>query len=160
MKLIAISKKIVLLIVLIASISGCKEDDEELFTEVKSFNGDVIIITQGELDTFATAKYEEINGSLTLSNNVTSLNGLLDLNRILGDLDIIDTQLTTLEGLDNLNQVSGSITITSTQQPLQSITDFCALQTLFSSGEFNTVNITNNEFNPTSQDIAQGNCTQ
>lgn len=154
-----ISRKVAMLGILIIAFLGCKDDDE-YFQEVLSFDGDVVITTQAELDLFTSSRYNVINGDLTLKDGVTSLSSLTDLNEVDGELTIIDTELTTLDGLNNLNRVGGPITITSTGQPLQAITDFCALQPLFSSGEFNTVDISNNEFNPTVQAIAQGNCTQ
>ncbi len=150
-------KKVIIYALIIFTAFSCRDDDE-LFKEVKSFNDNVIITSQEELDLFSESKYNRIVGNLTISDNITSLTGLIDLNEVLGDLIIINTNLTTLEGLNNLNKVTGVINIYNTPN----ITDFCALQPLFTSGEYNagTVDIANNGFNPTEAEIIQGNCSQ
>ncbi|WP_298419854.1 hypothetical protein [uncultured Kordia sp.] len=81
--------------------------------------------------------------------------------------------LTSLNGLDNLtnidwmligNDLEFDIVVNS---PNNSLTDFCALQNLFTNGTYPTVNSTfngvyieNNLFNPSIQDIIDGNCSQ
>ena len=66
-------------------------------------------------------------------------------------------QLASLNGLENLNSVGGMIQI---RQNFSLLRDFCALQNLFANGSYNQVDISNNPFNPTVQNIIDGNCSQ
>lgn len=120
----------------------------------------IVIDTQEELNriisTNASSRYD---GDLILTGNITSLEVLNNLEKIFGKLAVIDTQITTLDGLDNLILVTGDITITSTAPAFQNITDFCALQGLLAGGSFKSISIYNNVFNPTVQDIVEGNCS-
>ena len=120
----------------------------------------IVIDTQEELirliSSNASSRYD---GDLILTGNITSLEVLSDLEKIFGNLAIIDTQITTLDGLDNLILVTDDITITSTSPSFQNTTDFCALQGLLAGGSFKSISIYNNQFNPTVQDIIEGNCS-
>ena len=96
---------------------------------------------------------------LILTGNISPLQSLSGLEKIFGKLAIIDTQITSLEGLDDLILVTDDITITSTGPNLQNITDFCAIQGLLEGGSFKSISIFNNEFNPTVQQIVDGECS-
>ena len=70
--------------------------------------------------------------------------------------------LSSLNGLENITMIS-DLEVGSANFPGQgnpSLIDFCALQSWLITGNFNTVNIHDNAFNPTVQDIIDGNCTQ
>lgn len=157
------NKTIHLFLVAVIILLGCRDDEEQFFEEVNSginiYEGNASLSTQEALNSFALENYKVIIGDLELKGNITSLSGLIALTEIQGNLIISDTDLTTLDGLDNLNRVTGVINIFP-QQSTQDIIDYCALQTLFTSGDFNTVDISNNtSFNPTVADIVQGNCS-
>ena len=64
--------------------------------------------------------------------------------------------LTNLDGLENLIQIDYALHISSNI----ALTDFCGLENLFINGvgpSFYTVE--NNAYNPTQQDIIDGNCS-
>lgn len=99
-------------------------------------------------------------------NGMENLKGLENLTSIgLGNLMIIgNSELTSLQGLENLNTTGGDIYIgydyyldVADANPV--LTDYCALENLFSSGNYNEVIIVNNAYNPTAGDIANGNCS-
>ena len=108
-----------------------------------------------------------LSGSLNLSYlGIESLNDFSDLVSIEGSLNIHgNLDLLTLNGLNNLTNVGEEIIIGTDSIFLQlneQLTDFCALQNLFTNGTYNPeeVYIENNAYNPTIQDIIDGNCSQ
>lgn len=139
-----------LMLGILVLVQGCRDDDE-LFQVV-------VIDTQEELEKFVLDNNSRIEEDVILSGNITSLEVFSTVQKIIGDLAIIDTRLTTLDGLENLILVTGDITITSTPPNQQGITDFCALQNLLERGSFKSISITNNIFNPTVSEILEGNC--
>lgn len=139
-------------VLLVSQLQSCRDD--EMFQNVA-------ISSQDELDKLlesdpGSSRYE---GDLLLTGDITSLESLSSIERIIGNLAIIDTELVSLEGLDNLSLVTGDIVIRSTPPNKQVIADFCALQTLLISGNFKSVLIYDNLYNPTVQQIKQGDCS-
>ena len=156
---------LIILMFSILVIQSCRDDDEQPFQEVMDvvFEGNLIFDNQNDFQTFIDNEYTKVVGNVTILDDVTSLVPLLTLHTIEGNVIIMDTALLTLDGLENLERVTGSIDITSNLNqgmPIQNITDFCALQNLFITGNFGLVTIQDNGFNPTVQDIINGNCTQ
>jgi hypothetical protein len=74
--------------------------------------------------------------------------------------------LANLDGLMSLEAVYGDVTIGSyiddgnLELGNENLTDFCGIFNLVNNGLFNDVNVFNNAFNPTNQDIIDGNCSQ
>ncbi len=76
--------------------------------------GDVTLNTQAEVDAFCGC--EEIEGNLIIGaappnnalNDIISIQNLIALKQVKGNLTIVETQLTDLEGLDNLKEINGS----------------------------------------------------
>ena len=74
--------------------------------------------------------------------------------------------LANLDGLMSLEAVYGDVTIGSyiddgnLELGNENLTDFCGIFNLVNNGLFNYVNVFNNAFNPTNQDIIDGNCSQ
>lgn len=94
--------------------------------------------------------------SLEGLNNLTSLSGLSNITTNLS--------LTSLDGLENLSLAqdiyigrNSSGAILPSQDLL---TDFCALNNLALNGNYNSITIENNGYNPTVEDIVNGNCSQ
>lgn len=102
-----------------------------------------------------------------------SLNSLIDLS----NLETIDTgltiganpNLTSLDGLENLVMINGRfktsiinfpISISGGMSGNSNLTSYCALQNLFTNGSYGEVDISLNAYNPTVQDIIDGNCSQ
>lgn len=74
-----------------------------------------------------------------------------------------NTSLTSLAGLENLITVNNMYIGQDpggTPVPNQNLSDFCAFQNLFSNGSYGDVNIANNSYNPTVQNIIDGKCSQ
>lgn len=98
-------------------------------------------------------------------DSLLSLEGLNNLTS-LGDAMVINNDnLISLEGLGNLLSVErlglGENHLNS-DFPNPQLSDFCALQNLFTNGTYNPdeVRIGNNAYNPSIQDIIDGNCAQ
>lgn len=136
---------------LFSVLSACREDEEPFQV--------VVIDSQEELANLVADGSNRIDGDLFISGNITSLEVLGDVEKIIGNLAIIDSQLSSLDGLESLVLVTGDITITSTPPFEQNITDYCAIQDLLISGSFKSIIISNNAFNPTVADITSGNCS-
>ena len=132
-------------------VQSCREDDD-IFQVV-------VIDSQEDLERLVLGQSSRLEGPIILSGAITSLEVFENVEKIIGDFVIIDTQLTTLDGLENLILVTGDITITSTLPFQQDIRDFCALQNLINGGSFKSITITDNRFNPSVGDIQQGNCS-
>lgn len=101
-----------------------------------------------------------------------SLINLEGLNSIENTLALLDndtyfisifnnSSLISLKGLENLMHLNW-LYIGSPNSPNMQLLDLCALQNVFTNGTYdvNHVNIENNAFNPTVQDLIDGNCSQ
>ena len=101
------------------------------------------------------------NGDLWIYDNpnLLSLQGSEHLNQ-LSNLEMSNNGLTSLEGINNLTSINSLYISRIEHDGNEFLVDFCALQNLFTSGTYETVVITNNAFNPTIQDIIDGNCAQ
>jgi len=157
--------------------TNCTSLDSE-WTDVTKFNtlcnggaytGDVTLITQQEVNNFATNCYNVINGTLFIggnsgNSNITNLEGLETITSIDGSLFIGENPgLTTLSGLENLNFVGNNIEIGNDGGPAlypnPNLSDFCALTNLFISGTYRSVWFVGNAYNPTVQNMIDGNCS-
>ncbi len=155
-------KKTSIFLVLLLVIFSCKDDDDE-FVE-KAYIGNVELLTQQEVDAFSLNGYTEISGNLNIGswispNNVLSLNSLNSITKIDGGLVIYNTTLSNLTGLDNLILLGSYFMISDNSE----LIDFCALTNLFTNGTYDIYgifSIGSNAYNPTTQDIIDGNCSQ
>ncbi|MBT8303186.1 MAG: hypothetical protein KJP09_01860 [Bacteroidia bacterium] len=123
--------------------------------------------------------------NIVLNNleSITSMSGLEGLHSISNRLSMIGNgSLQSMEGLENLTSVnsigihahdnletlSGLNGLTNVNQGISigfiegntSLSDYCALENLLTNGTFGGVTIENNAYNPTVQDIIDGNCAQ
>lgn len=91
---------------------SCSTDESTPVPVASIFDGDVILISQTELDDFGAIGYTEITGNLRIiSEAVNSLQALSSLNTIGGHLGIEGTLLEDLNGLNNLTSIGESLTI-------------------------------------------------
>lgn len=108
-------KKVLLLLLLIASVS-CTDDDS-IQENSNVFNGDVNLLTQAELETFGLNNYTEITGDLNIGdpNFITDINDLQYLSSLekVGSLSISVDDLTSFNGLNNLTEVNGNFYVRS-----------------------------------------------
>jgi hypothetical protein len=158
-------KKIVIILIVAIGlgtiIQSCRKDNP--FQEVMSIEQNLVFQNQSDFEEFQKNGYTKVIGNVTILDNVTSLLPLNTLKTIQGNLLIKNTQLLTLNGLENLISITGDLSITSDLEqnmPIQNIDDFCALQNLFINGAFGPVTIMDNGFNPTVQEIINGNCIE
>ncbi|WP_439151093.1 hypothetical protein [Winogradskyella sp.] len=124
---------------------------------LNSIQGNLRIINNEGLINLEGVSGTELNGKLTIIGNL-NLNSILGLSGLMSTkrIDISNSALTTLDGLEDLILVDGPIQI----QVNSVLIDFCALNTLFSSGTINgTFGTTNNAFNPTQSIMESGNCS-
>ncbi len=169
-------------VVIFIFMSGCDKNDDA--TEIsETFNGNVIITNQTELEDFASYGYKKINGHLKITG-VNSLASLIELNEVF-TLEIFDTQLSDLEGLNNL-KVTGEDTLNEEIKDSQIIIrdnevlgvldglniivldhltvrnndnlyNFCALKDVEISGFYN---VENNWLNPTLNELENSSTCQ
>ncbi len=97
---------------------------------------DIYLLTQSEVDAFATTypNCTHLNNSLNIDgNNITNLNGLLQIQDVNGGIFISDTSIQDLSGLNNIQNLNSSLIITTNY----SLTSFNGLQNLESiKGQF------------------------
>ncbi len=89
------------------------------------------------------------------SSNLNNIDGLNHFTSLNGRISIIQSMLVNLDALENLTAV-GSIELTDNGE----LVDFCGLRPLMDAGFSGTYLVNNNAFNPTQQDIIDGNCNQ
>lgn len=94
------------------------------------------------------------------NNSLTTIAGLENLISIGRNLKINgNDKLTALTGLENLTGV-GQVFIGNSFRPNNALVDFCALTKLFTAGSHGLVEISNNKYNPSVNDINNGNCKE
>ena len=109
--------------------------------------------------------------SLVGTENITTINrlslwynpniiNLQELSGVTGDLLAVfisdNNQLETLDGLENITTITNALNVVGNV----ALTDLCALQNSVSSLSEDDVLILTNSFNPTLQDIIDGNCSE
>ena len=98
------------------------------------------------------------------NNSLISINGLEKLLQNEGNLSIFENyKLENLDGISNLNFVGGNLTVALNYLPLYDtgLNDLCGLQSLLSNeGIAGRLSIKENLYNPSQQDIIDGNCSQ
>lgn len=111
------------------------------------------------LDTMNLSSLENL--TLSVLPNIDSLTALNQISS-LTSLEIIKMEsLQNLNGLENLSsalslQIGGENSV-NLGNPI--LTDFCALLDLFTLGNYDSVEIANNAYNPSVQEIVNGNCS-
>ena len=127
-----------------------------------------IILNMESLESLEPLNNITVLEDLIISSSVylTSLTGLNNLQTVTDSMWINSlNSLESLDGLENLTTIDRLFIGTSpngSYSPNPVLTDFCALQNLFTNGTYNQneVYIANNDYNPTVQDIINGNCSQ
>ncbi|WP_299107890.1 hypothetical protein [uncultured Tenacibaculum sp.] len=91
------------------------------------------------------------------NESLNNLNGLSAVNSIDNVLEISDNEnLKSLDGLNNLNSVKRFCHITGNSK----LKNLCAIKGLANNGENFTLDIRSNGYNPTRQDLINGDCLQ
>ncbi|WP_209400169.1 hypothetical protein [Pseudozobellia sp. WGM2] len=109
------------------------------------------------LENIAEIGGEQSQGGVNISSNnkLIELKGLENIHTIKGELFIYgNSGLKNLNSLSELRSVSGEILISENEK----LDDFCGLQLLLNSDLNNSFDISENAYNPSAQDIRDGNC--
>ena len=121
-------------------------------------SGSISIIFNPELQNLdGLLNLTEVSGYVHISNNTSLLNidGLANLERIEYLLIINNDNISHINGLRNTLSIAKEIIITQND----GLNDFCGLETLFSNIDYEGIyQVELNEYNPTVQDIIDGNC--
>lgn len=148
--------------------------DNEMVTSLDFLNSEVFItnllVGNDNIETLESLSNNlgSSMGSIYViqASNLVSLEGLEAVST-LEDLYIMENdKMLNLKGVENLISVSQDVRIGLNSNdypfPNNQLTDFCALENLFNNGAYNIdkVYIQNNAYNPTIQDIIDGNCSQ
>ncbi|KAB7529178.1 hypothetical protein F8C76_15200 [Flagellimonas olearia] len=99
-----------------------------------------------------------INGRMLISENsaLTSLDGLNNIELVDYNLQITENaSLVNIDALGALTTLNGDLRVNGNT----SLTDFCGLKPLIDNGFSNSFEIMGNAFNPTQQNISEGNCS-
>lgn len=108
-----------------------------------------------------------IDGDLSISRNASlkslNLNALQNIERFLYIED--NNQLTTLNGLEGILEIKGDFGFENQGHAIvrnQNLRNFCAIQNTIKNSDTTKVRIRifSNAFNPTIQEIEEGNCTE
>ena len=94
---------------------------------------------------------------ITKNNSLLNLNGLYNVSHV-RDLGLVIEQnnlLANLNGLGGINQIEGQLSI----QKNSLLRDFCILQDFLLNGTPGSYTVKDNFYNPTIQDIIDGNCS-
>jgi len=108
-------------------------------------------------DLEAFSKIDTIQAGFEIEYNIglTDMTGLDNLSTVNGDLVITANRIVNLNGLENLTEINGSLQIYNNSW----LYGWCALQNLFVADGLNGFKLFGNcSFNPTVQDIIDGNC--
>jgi hypothetical protein len=104
--------------VCICTLSSCTQEDDD----PTIYNGDIVFLTQQQIDDFGEKEYTSIIGSVTvgdtryLPSDITNLNGLGKIITIGKDLNIIhNNELEDFEGLHNLISIGEEFWIQSNE---------------------------------------------
>jgi len=148
------------------------------------FHGDVILTTQEEINAFGANNYKIIDGNFTIDEDqaihnivfsdklstITTINGVFTIKNMFNWLDVPGFENITSVGgivisdnwgildihsLLNITTITGSITITNNGD----LGSLCGIRPLLQSGNFTgTYTVSGNFYNPSQQDIIDGNC--
>lgn len=131
-------------------------------------NIDVIKLLNTNLNSINQIVIDTVIGEVVIENNpditsVSVFNTLETIQRPNGQpiFNISgNNQLLTLNGFENLITIDGGIVGQFKVENNGILNDFCALNNLFTNGTFDsTYSVFGNAYNPTQQDIINGNCT-
>ena len=124
---------------------------------ISTVNGDFILESNLTKDITGLSGITSVGGDFLLASalNLRSLD-LNNIKNIGGNLEIYLTQkLTNIDFLSNLNTVGGNLRITSND----GLTDLCGLRPLLQANMLEgTYIVKDNGYNPTKQDIIDGDC--
>ncbi len=106
------------------------------------------------IQTYLWITQNELLSSLTGLEGITTIDDFVNINS--------NNSLITLNGINNLtsvNNISIGNSNATTVFPNPNLTNLCALQNLFTNGTYSMVTIEHNAYNPSVEEIINGNCS-
>lgn len=155
----------------VVEFSGSGFQSLEGLNNISTINGQVILFNLSQITTLEGLNNLQSVRSLRISANANLLNldGLNNLQSINGALIFgSNPNLLNIDGLSNVLEVQDFITTldifpcngcSPVATGNESLTDFCGFENLFTNGIYQDVEIADNAYNPTVQDIVDGNCS-
>ncbi|MBQ4915913.1 choice-of-anchor D domain-containing protein [Maribacter sp. MMG018] len=125
-----------------------------------TYHGAVKISTESDIEKFVSKGYTVIDGSLHIySSRITNLDFLSEITTVTGYIDIWNTALTNLDGLAHMTHIP-RISISENEM----LSNYCGISTLAQNGSFQRGDgaffIYDNLFNPSLEDVQNGECSQ
>ncbi|PTX62189.1 receptor L domain-containing protein [Kordia periserrulae] len=127
-----------------------------------TFNGNIVLATQEEVNDFGGFGFTQINGNVTIGNlnnftNITDLSPLATITSITGYLRIAGNEnLTTLQDLQNISNVDGYEVLISNNPSLTSLAGFSSLASIKSLKIDNNDGLTSLAGIPSNLTVEQG----
>ncbi len=109
------------------------------------------------LNTDGLSQITGLSKSLSISNLpfLADLSGFRNIEYINEEFHIAFSEITNLDMFTNLNQIGNAYVINN-----YSLNDYCGLLNAFNNGAVGFFEATNNAYNPTRQDMLNGDCSQ
>lgn len=137
------------------------QDNQQLMNfhgleNINLHNRNIFISQNNSITSLEGLLFNNSHGSLSIENNpnLSDLSQLISLNSIIGILNIHNNDaITNLDAFSNLS-VAGGIGIGNNVN----LDNFCGLTTLMSNNFTGSFSVSGNAYNPSQQDIIDGNC--
>lgn len=147
----------------LSSIGGRLFIDNDNLTNINGFNSlvdindDLNLIGPNISIINAFSNLESIGNKLNIGGNqISDIDFLMNITNIGGDLFIGGTSITNLNSLNNLANIGGNLSVSYNTL----LNDFCGITNVINNGFNGNYSVANNAYNPTQQDIIDGNCSQ
>ncbi|WP_339727061.1 DUF1573 domain-containing protein [Maribacter stanieri] len=124
------------------------------------YDGNLLMDSNSDIEKFVSKNFHTIRGSFGVNGQaITNLDFLENLETVTSDLNIRNTDLTNLDGLDKLIYVNQLFI-----QENAMLADYCGLNSFIENGTINNTGdyryiITDNLYNPTLEELQNGQCT-
>ncbi|PKA98068.1 uncharacterized protein DUF1573 [Flavobacteriaceae bacterium MAR_2009_75] len=125
-----------------------------------TYHGSLNLESDNGIEQFASKGYTKFDGTLSINGSrdlgqITTLEPLSNLVSISQELTIYDTDLTSLNGLEKITLLKNF-----TARNNETLVDYCAISTLAQNEGITFYISENNIFNPTIDNLKDGNCAQ
>ncbi|EMQ95197.1 hypothetical protein D778_02718 [Xanthomarina gelatinilytica] len=141
------------------SLAGNSLENIDALSNLQIINGGLRIMYTMNLENInALSNVTSLNGDLILYQNLNleNVSGLSNIQAINGNVSIQNSRFVDLNWISNVDLLDGNFS-----SSYSDIADYCGLTNLFINGNFTgSFSISNNAYNPTQQDIIDGNCSQ
>jgi hypothetical protein len=125
---------------------------------INSIQTNLSISSNYSLENINLPRLSSVGGNITITDNLTLQDfNLQNLTNVNGNLMVLhNKEITNLDGLSGLTSIEGDLYI----QLNYLLQNFCSLSNVFIGGHFNgQYSVWGNEYDPTQQDLINGNCS-